>query len=392
MRWLLYWLLGNTVIEIESCDLKNLLNVANKTGIRILNIKISEEKATFQVFVYNEKKIVAALINAKIKYKFLKKSGVLEFLKKYVHRVGIVIGICIMALAVCFSSKFIWQINISGLERLNEEYICKLLKNEGVYIGAYSPLINRKKLYSSIIRNDDNISWITVNFIGGIANVEISERDYTEAAEMKADAANIIAKKDGQIVGTEIQNGKCIVNKGDVVKKGEVLVSGIYDTANGGTRYVYADADIFALVSEEFVIEVPLENCKKVYNKEVVKSRGIKLFEKKIIFYKNYSNLEANCDTIGKEDKLDFLGFENIPISLISELEMYYDNVPVFFTEEEALKHAQREFYKELDSNTEYVDMISVEEEYSINDSILTYRATVEAIENIASTAEIQIN
>ena len=242
------------------------------------------------------------------------------------------------------------------------------------------------------MNKSEDISWISVNFIGSSANVEIVERDYTVASEIRSDAANIVAAKDGQVVETDITCGRRVVKKGDIVKKGDVLVSGVYDTGKMGTRYVYSDADIYASVSDEFIVEIPLESTERVYVAEELLACTVKMFGKSINFYKNYSILEGNYDTICKEEKLKFLGLEKLPISILTTHALLYREEPVLLSEEVALERAKLKFYNILDTETDYEETLSIEDTYTVENSILIYKSVVDAIQNIALTSEFEIN
>lgn len=392
MKHLLYWFLGYTVLGVKYECIRAVLNLINRYHVKVIDMRFSDESARIKIYAREEKKVTSALLSEGVSYTVHCKKGMTEHVKKYRHRSGMIIGAIAMFIALYVSPMFVWEINITGIDRLSEEAVIDILSGEGINLGSFAPLVDRKAVYMNILSKNKDISWIAVNFIGSSANVEIVERDYTTVSEVNSDAANIVASKDGFILETDVICGRRMVDKGDVVKKGDVLVSGIYDTEKMGTRYVYSDADVYAIIYDEFVIKVPLENTKKVYSDETLKACGIKIFGKSINFYKNYSILEGNYDTISREEKIEFLGLETLPISILSTDTLPYTNKHVFLTEDEALERARLEFYRSLDLETDYMEMLSIEEIYTIENSVLIYKPVVEAIQNIAATAEFEIN
>lgn len=392
MKRLLYLLLGYTVIRINSESVREFWNLANRHHVRILQTSFGNLGTEVKIYTRDEKKIISLLKKSCIENTLVCRRGLAALVKKYIHRVGMILGLALFFAAMYISPKFIWEINISGTDRLSREYVCELLAKEGVYIGAYSPSVDRRAVYINMLSGTNDISWISVNFIGSSANVEIVERDYTSVSDVDSDAANIIAEKDGQIVDVDIISGKCIVKKGDVVKKGDILVSGVYDTGKMGTRYVYSDANVYAAVCDEFIIEIPLKNSQNVYKDEIVVERAFKMFGKSINFYKNYSILDSNYDTISREEKLQFAGMEKLPVSVLTTSALPYITESVLLTEEEALERARHDFYERLDTETNYTDTLSIEETYTVENSVLIYKCTVEAVQNIAVTAEFEIN
>ncbi len=392
MKKLMFWFLGYTKVKVSQENIRQFLNLANELGIMILELKSKKECVTLRIYTHNEKILLSAAKGKGLDYEIVSRNGIIEILKTYLHRAGLLTGVLLFFLALYLSPKFIWEINISGIERISEEQVCSILEEVGVHIGTFHPIVNRKEVHAYVLSKNKDISWIAVNFIGSSANVEILERDYAPKEEKNADVANIVAAKDGQIVETDVVCGRRLVKKGDIVKKGDVLVSGVYDTGKMGTRYVYSSAEVSAMVSDEFETQIPLSNYEKKYFDEITLKKTLKMFGKRINFYKNYSILEGNYDTISREEKIGFFGFDRVPVSVISEYVLPYEKVPVLLTETEALSRAQKEFFNKLILDSKYSDMISFEESYVIEDSVLIYKVSVDSIQNIAEISEYKIN
>ena len=300
-------------------------------------------------------------------------------------------GVIALLAALYVSPLFIWEINITGVERLSKEYISSVLAREGVRLGAFHPLIDRKSIYMNIIGNYPDISWISVNFTGSSANIEIIERDYTESAEMTSDAANIIASKDGQIFDLKVLNGRCVVKSGDIVKKDDILISGVYDSGMMGTKYVNASGEVYAYVTDKFYTEVSLKYIKKEYTNEIVVERDINLFGKRIKIYKNYSNFDEKYDTIKKEHNFEKSNMKPLPFSSSETVAMLYTEKEGIYCEEDALNVARNHFFGFIDTKADYCDLISFDESYEIKDNTLLYSAVINAIENIAVQSKVNI-
>ena len=392
MKLFLYLALGYTDIRMAQEAVKEFLNLANRCGCPLLNMRMQENTAVVRVYMRDEKKILSCLQSCGIKAEVLRRRGLPALWNRYCHRIGILGGCILFFLVLNIAPLFVWEINVTGLEKLSREYVMELLEQEGVYIGAFSPSIDRRAVYTNILRASEDISWLSVNIRGSSANVEIVEREYTPVTKRMADAANIIADKDGVIVDAEVKNGRLSVQKGEVVQKGALLVSGVYDTKKMGTRYVYADAAVYAVVSDEYCIQIPLENTKRVYGEETVQQMSLKMFGKNINIFKNYSIFEENYDTIQREDNLPLVGFDKLPFSIETICALPYTDVPVLLTEQAALERAKQELWRRLDEEAEYLETLAFEESYTVENAVLIYRCSVEAIENIAAVSEFSLN
>lgn len=392
MKLLLYLTLGYVDIRIPAETLKNLLNLSNRAGVPLLGLYTEKDTAVIRVYMRDEKKLLTQLQNCAIHYEVLRRRGLPAVWKRYRHRVGILVGLGMFFLVLNIAPLFVWEINITGLDTLSREYVLELLEKEGIHIGTFSPGIDRRAVYTNILRSAEDISWLSVNIRGSSANVEIIEREYAPATKTTADAANIIAVKDGVITDAEVKCGRLEVAKGEVVQKGALLVSGIYDTKKMGTRYVYADAAVYATVCDEYCIEIPLENSKRVYGDESVQEMSLKMFGKSINIFKNYSTFEENYDTILREDNFPLIGLDKLPFSIETVCALPYEDAPILLTEEEALARAKQELWRRLSEEANYVETLSLEESYTVENAVLIYRCSVEAIENIAAVSEFTLD
>lgn len=391
MKQLLYLTIGYTVLKIDNCCIKEVLNIANFLGIKILSLSSNDKETKIKFYTKDEQIFFPKLDSSCIKYTLICRRGILYTAKKYRHRAGMILGLILFFTVLYISPMFVWEINISGLDRLSTEYISELVEKEGVYLGAFSPSVDRKALYRNILRTSNDISWISVNFIGSSANVEVVERDYSQTANKLADGANIIAKKDGKVLEADVICGRLLAKNGSIVKKGEILVSGVYETAKYGTRYVYSDAKVYAVVVDEYSVEIPFKNTKKVYGEGTVAECFVKMFGKTVNIFKNYSILDENYDTINKDVNLPFALLDKLPLSIetVSALPYTYESVEL--TEAQALQRARLDFFKMLDTEANYIETLSIEETVTVENSVLVLKCSVEAVENIAATSEFEI-
>lgn len=388
MKVLLNLLLGCSDIGIPVQNVKDILNYCNKNRIILLKLRAQEDRAVFRIYMRDESVVMRYLEEVCIAGQLLKRKGIPMLWRTYRHRVGLLSGIVLFFAALFVAPMFLWEINIAGLDRLNGEYVTELLRKEGVYVGAFSPAIDRQTVCTNILRSGADISWLSVNIRGSSANVEILEREFVSTAKHMADGANIVAKKSGVVTDVQVQSGRAVVKKGETVQVGALLVSGVYDTKKMGTRYVYSEGSVYAAVCDEFCIEVPLSNTGRVYGEEKVKELSIKMFGKSINIFKNYSILSEKYDTIQREDSLPFYRLGELPISIETVCALPFEDVPVRLSEEEALRRARRELQRQMRDGREYLETLSLEEKYTVENDILIYRCFVEAIENIAAVSE----
>ena len=155
------------------------------------------------------------------------------------------------------SSFFVWDINVTGQEGLSEKEILKTLEGYGLYMGSYIPNINTARLENELVIDTDELSYASINLRGTVAEVVVRERKERDVENISV-PSNLVASCDGQIEAIEVRGGVPTVKKGQIVKKGQLLVSGVIDSRAVGYRLVRARGEVYARISRSFTAEIPL--------------------------------------------------------------------------------------------------------------------------------------
>ena len=129
-----------------------------------------------------------------------------------------------MHVALFTLSKFVWNIEIQGLNRIPEEEIRAELAECGLNIGALKSKIENREIINKIRLKRDDIAWMSIDLNGTNAIIKIVEN--TEKPEIldKNDYCNIVANKSGVITKINARTGTPVVKIGDVVTKDTILV------------------------------------------------------------------------------------------------------------------------------------------------------------------------
>lgn len=391
MKHLLDFLHGYADLEFDRETLRAFLNFCNRSGIRLCRIWEGRETVRVRVRLSDAGKLCEYGLQCGVRLRVCARRGLPILLQRYRHRFGLWLGIVLFGTIVYTAPLFVWEIRVEGLDRLSRDYVCELLAEEGVRIGAFSPAIDRSRVYANILRRAPDISWLSVNLRGSTATVEIVERDVPQTTQMYADGANLIAARAGRIVGADIVRGALLVKNGDIVRAGALLVGGVLDSPLFGIRCLYAEGEVLAAVNDDYQIEIPLTCTARLYGEEKILEISVSVFGKSINIFKNYSISDANYDTIYRENNLPFSGLSRLPFFTATTVALPYTEQCVQLTEAEALARARIELKQRIAAEHAYAALLSREETYMIEDGMLIYRCSIEAIENIAAVAEFHV-
>lgn len=323
----------------------------------------------------------------------LRKTGAGYF--AYIHRkrYGFYIGALVALLILVYLTSCIWVIDIRGNDITPDKDILRVLSKHGIKIGAirYGKKISDIKNKSLI--ELDSLAWLWVRIDGTRAIVEVREKGEGEEIYDPDMYTNLVASYPGLICDMRIKHGRKVVNRNDVVSKGDLLVSGISSTKYLGNRYIHSQGEVIAKTWRTLKRDFDTVLTKKVPTGEKYKKRSIEIFGKEIknIFfgktkYKNY---------IKETEKKQLRIFNNIYLPLSFTTETFCEIIFVNETlgEDEAVKRAVDILVSEIESQR-HKDARTINTTYdyiNLEDGKISVSVTVESEENIAIESKLDI-
>lgn len=381
--------------ETLSCDAPYrtaLLNLCFREQITYREMLTQEDGSLLLTVSLRSAKRLRALCRASgIVLKRHSLGGLPRIAVRYRKRVGFILG-CLTALfLLLLSERFVWDIRVSGNQSMTREDVVRELNSCGFGIGSYIPDVETLVLENRVLIASDRISWISVTLDGTVANVQIIEHTQAPAGEDLSRPANLIATADGQIEYVELLRGNAVVTAGQAVKKGELLVSGIYDTTGGGYRYTRAAGKVMARTERTVCVEIPYVDTKKVYEEEKCREIVLNFFGFSIKIFKSTGNLPLECDIIEKVNFLDCFGGARIPVGVTCTLARCYRNEPITYTQTEALELAYAQLDRALSAVSSEVQLLRKEISTEWGEESVRLVCTLSCIENIAVQSEIEM-
>ncbi len=376
-------------IEIAESDSRLVLDFLVANDIPFHDIQ--NEEGTFSFLLYTpyfkiyEKKRGDRRYRKEVRVQ----TGFQVLLSKYRKRKGLLVGFILSLALLIFSTLFVWDITIVGADRIPEGEILAALEEQGMKLGAFIPTLDKEKIERTIILEVDGISLISINLRGTVANVEIKERQTNPEIIDRTSPSNLVATADGQIEALEITGGVAAVALGDVVKKGDLLVSGVIDSTALGYRLVRARGEVTARTTLTYHIEIPFQTTEKVYTGDFHTKKSVKFFSKIIKLFGKDSISAPTCDKIEVERRLYLFDTVKLPIFLIETTYAEYEILPKTLTEEEALRAAYAKLREESEAALSDAEILSRHTDITMDETALYLDVQVECIIDI--TEEVKI-
>lgn len=332
--------LSNITVFCPTEQKNRLITLFLQSGTGFTVLKNGEDGVYFKLSHNDGKKISESGL-----FEIVSRGGFLSFVFSHIDRIGLLIGAFVCIICLYVSSLFIWDIQTDG-NGISDEELLSLLTAGGLSYGTYIPSLDIKSVENSVLISCDKLSFISINLDGSTAHIEYGSRNSFGKDDGSTAPSNIVADEDGQIINRITQSGTAVCSPGDVVKKGELLISGLYESNRFGTRAVKASGKVYAEVSRRIEIFYPFEAYEKVYTSKSSSGLSLIFFGRKKSVY--------SCDDMELYDEdsvcecVTVFGEVKLPIKLEKTVRREYEYVKKAYTKDQAVRYATIEYENAL--------------------------------------------
>ena len=303
------------ILEVEFFGIypEKIINLCAKNRIAVWNVHYGNNKIRLFITVKDFKRLPKILKRSGLRLHILNKTGFPFFINRYKRRFGIFAGIVIFFAVLQFMSGFIWIIEVEGNKTVTDREILAICKDLGIKTGVKRNSIDTKNTPQDLLLKTDKLSWGSFNIEGCKLTVNVTE--IVPKTEDNTVATNLKAAKDGIIEKIDVTSGNPVVKVGDIVKKGDLLVSGITETMRD-TKFVHSIGTVTAKTEETITLFEPFIKKTETLTGKTAKRRVLEIFGIKIPLYigKEKGNFKTETDC----KNLKLLS-QNIPIKIYTK-------------------------------------------------------------------------
>ncbi|HZJ76079.1 MAG TPA: sporulation protein YqfD [Oscillospiraceae bacterium] len=384
---------GYVTIRVQGLTLERFINMCMIGDIYLWDVKrIDNTTLEAKIGIKGFEELGEIIKKLGCKVSMCKKCGYPFWIHRLKKRKMLLIGAFFCFLLLVFVSTFIFSIEIVGNENVKKSEIMSKLNTLGLRPGANRYFINLRKLENQLLLEINQLAWVGVEIEGVRAKVEVAEKIIPPDKIDKNIPCDIVAKKSGVIEKIIAKNGYTVVEEGDIVKEGEILISGIvgleYIESN---MLVHSCGEVYAKTYYESTESKSLAEIKKEKTGQKFVKKIFKVGSVEITFNRN----EIPYDSYVVEKKIKRplqwreIGF---PVELI--IEEYYEanEIEITIDETEAKNYIHR---NALDNILEEIpfeaEILNTQIDFTIKDGVLYGKVIIEALENIAVKKTLQI-
>lgn len=391
---------GVITLRLKGSNPERLINIALTRGIYIWDLKQREETLQLRIRSSAFKALQSIAEENGYEWEIIEKRGLPFYKTVMKRRMGLLGGAVLFLLVLYFMSSFVWFIDVTGNDKVNEKTIIAAAARNGIYSGAAKWGFSANTVERAILREIPQLTYIQCDVRGVKVRIKVVEKILP--GDEVTGPCHIVAAKDGIVEDILVLEGQANVKVGQVVGTGDILISGIvyppvpYALQEGETPPdlepypVRARGTVKARIWYEGYGECPLRAEKKEYTGRSVSSFNLQTPWKKINLKKGnpafaHYQIEKRSN-IWHTSKGDWGIVRQIWREQKTIIKKYREEEAVELARERGLKN----LHKRINSGSPISDT-EMEVLSSPSDSIVRIKIAVECIEDISRTQAINV-
>jgi similar to stage IV sporulation protein len=341
---------GKIDLECYGPNLASILNLAVQEGIYVENIYwVDERKIRITILLPDFFRLAALMRKKKIRLRIIRKAGLPFLMKRVKKRKSFFIGIILFFFLIFLLSSFIWKVQIEGTERISEAQVRALLEREGVNVGQLKKRLPDPELVQhNLLTKLPLASWVGIRVEGTRITVTVVEKKQIEPPSKELPSygpVHLVASKNAMIYDMRVERGNPLVEVNDVVRQGQILVSGIYGDQNTG-KIVGAKGKVLGEVWYESEVTIPVMQKRKVYTG--YRQKVTLPYIGKTILRNPFSKLPYKQYEIMKKVQPVQVGRRQLPFGLVEQEFLEMEWVSQKLTDQEAVNLGKKQAREEL--------------------------------------------
>lgn len=305
------------------------------------------------------------------------------------------IGILAAFLFLMVMSRFVWSVEISGNYQYSTQLLTKFLAEEQIGYGVRKREIDCENAEVLLRNHFPDITWVSVRLSGTKLYVAVQERLPAGNAEEEPAlvASDLVTEVAGEVTSVLVRRGTALVQAGDEVEAGTVVVSGmipIQDDSGETVSYDLCAADADVTIHTILPYEDHF-SAKKQVREQIGKAKygiGVLTGDGQLnLFWQQKA--QTGCIRIYRQICLgrDFY----LPFTLVTERLWQYENNETDRTEAEIKRIAQEKldnYIQKLEKNA--IQILSNSVIIEKNATEVSVHGTLDAMVTVSRRTEIE--
>lgn len=322
-------LTGTVTVEITSAAIEVALFAYNSQGIALMNIQQVNDLVVTAIIKRTDYGRLKKMVHTRgDEIKIINRTGMYWPIKGFVCRPVLLVGMLFLVFLAVFLPSRVLFVEVQGNDEIPSRLIVEKAAQCGIDFGASRRAVRSEKMKNALLDSIPELQWAGVNTYGCTAMISVKERSEVQLQEDKKEVCSIVASRDGIIQQITVLRGNALCKVGQAVKQGQTLVSAYTDCG----LYIKAEpafAEVIAstMRSQNAITLGQFTQRGQLISEE--KNFSIKIGKNIINLWKDSGISDASCVKMYEQIPVTLPGGFQLPISLIKETVIYYENLTV---------------------------------------------------------------
>ncbi|SEN09498.1 sporulation protein YqfD [Paenibacillus sp. OV219] len=262
------WLRGYITVRVRGEAAEKLVNTALSKGLSLWSIRrTSKGELDCYLLVTDFFELRPILKETGCRIHVTSRQGLPFWVRRAQKRVFFAAGLVLFFIGMYLLSSLIWSIDVKGNNRLSEEQILQVAKQEGLYPFQWSFRLDDVTVLSKkMAQKLPGAAWVGVQKQGTRITIQVVESSVPDR-KTPMNPRHLVASTDAVVTKVLAETGRPVVKRNMRVKQGDVLISGMLGDENNA-KAVVAKGVVKGIVWHEYDIVSPLTRQTKVYTGE----------------------------------------------------------------------------------------------------------------------------
>lgn len=247
--------------------------------------------------------------------KILEKRGIYWMLPRLLRRPVLLLGAAVLTGLTLFLPSRILFVQVEGNAAVPARQILEAAAESGLAFGTSRRQVRSEKVKNALLSKIPQLQWAGVNTSGCVATVSVRERTVLPPAQDPVGVSSLCAVRDGYIRSITATAGTALVQPGQTVQAGQVLISG-YTDCGLRLRGEQAKGEVFAQTQQELTAVLPAKWTLRGQSLAQRRSYSLLIGKNRINLWKDSGIWEDTCGRMYEEHYITLPGGFRLPLAL----------------------------------------------------------------------------
>ena len=310
---------GTIKVELTGAEPERTLRIINEQGIRLYRIQRSGELTVWFRCARQDRNAIHKICQKRgDNVSFSEEQGIFWLVADFFRRPVLAISLAVLFFLTIFLPTTVLFYQVEGNERIPEQQILEAAQKCGIQFGAARREVRSERMKNALLSTMPELQWAGINTSGCTGIISVRERQPESETVVSSGIRHIVAARDGYITDCTVVQGSAMCEPGQVVREGQILVSGYTDC---GICVKVSDAigEIMAQTDRRFCGWTP-DQMEVRHGSSDARSRySLILGKKRINLWKGSGISTATCGRMYEEYCMTLPGGFQLPVKLAVE-------------------------------------------------------------------------